>query len=105
MDLTEAQARGYDEAIACAERLLALVEQLAQVSPPADGSPWSAFAKWARNTIDRYGQGKNDWPGQQQNALGSVETALEELGKLDSVEPTTTLTGFHCRRSAIMGHI
>ncbi len=93
-DLTEAQARGYDEAIACAERLLALVEQLAQVSPPADGSPWSAFAKWARNAIDRYGQGKNDWPAQQQNALGSVETTLEELGKLDSVEPATTLTGF-----------
>ena len=93
-DLTEAQARGYDEAIACAERLLALVEQLAQVSPPADGSPWSAFAKWARNAIDRYGQGKNDWPAQQQNALGSVETALEELGKLDSVESATTLTGF-----------
>ena len=93
-DLTEAQARGYVEAIASAERLLALVEQLAQVSPPADGSPWSAFAKWARNAIDRYGQGKNDWPAQQQNALGSVETALEELGKLDSVEPATTLTGF-----------
>ena len=93
-DLTEAQARGYVEAIASAERLLALVEQLAQVKPPADGSPWSAFAKWAKDAIDRYGQGKNDWPAQQQDALGRVESALEELGKLDSVEPATTLAGF-----------
>ena len=93
-DLTEAQARGYVDAIACAERLLALVEQLAQVKPPADSSPWSAFAMWAKDAIDRYGQGKNDWPAQQQDALGSVESALEELGKLDSVEPATTLAGF-----------
>ena len=93
-DLTEAQARGYVEGIASAERLLALVEQLAQVKPPADGSPWSAFAKWAKDAIDRYGQGKNDWPPQQQDALGRVESALEELGKLDSVEPATTLAGF-----------
>ena len=93
-DLTEAQARGYVEAIACAERLLALVEQLAQVKPPADGSPWSAFAKWAKDAIDRYVQGKNDWPAQQQDALGRVESALEELGKLEAVEPATNLAGF-----------
>ena len=93
-DLTEAQARGYVEAIVCAERLLALVEQLARDKPPADGSPWSAFAKWANDAIDRYGQGKNDWPPQQQDAIGRVESALEELGKLDSVEPATTLAGF-----------
>ncbi len=93
-DLTDSQARGYVESIAAAERLLALVEQLAQVKPPADGSPWSAFAKWAKDAIDRYGQGKNDWPVQQQDALGRVESALEELGKLDSVEPATTLAGF-----------
>ena len=93
-DLTDSQARGYVESIASAERLLALVEQLAQVKPPAGGSPWSAFAKWAKDAIDRYGQGKNDWPVQQQDALGRVESALEELGKLDSVEPATTLAGF-----------
>ena len=90
-DLTDAQARGYVESIASAERLLALVEQLAQDKPPADGSRWSAFAKWAKDAIDRYGQGKNDWPAQQQDALGRVESALEELGKLDSVEGATTL--------------
>ena len=93
-DLTDAQARGYVESIASGERLLALVEQLAQVKPPADGSPWSAFAKWAKDAIDRYGQGKNDWPAQQQDALERVESALEELGKLDSVEPATTLAEF-----------
>ena len=93
-DLTDAQARGYVEGIACAERLLALVEQLAQGKPPADGSRWSAFAEWAKDAIDRYGQGKNDWPAQQQDALGRVESALEELGKLDSVEGATTLAGF-----------
>ena len=92
--LTEAQSRGYVESIASTERLLALVEQLAQIKPPADCSPWSAFAKWAKNAIDRYGQGKNDWPAQQQDALGRVESALEELGKLDAVEPATTLAGF-----------
>ena len=92
-DLTEARARGYVEAIASAERLLALVEQLVQVKPPADGSAWSAFAKWAKDAIDRYGQGKNDWPSRQQDALARVESALEEIGKLDAVEPTTTLEG------------
>ena len=93
-DLTEAQVRGYVEAIACAERLLVLVEQLAQDKPPADGGRWSAFAEWAKDAIDRYGQGKNDWPTQQQDALGRLESGLEELGKLDAVEPATTLAGF-----------
>ena len=93
-DLTEAQARGYVEGIASAERLLALVEQLAKNKPPADSSPWSDFANWARDAMDRNGQRKNDWPAQQQDALGRVESALEELGKLDSAEPATTLAGF-----------
>ena len=93
-DQTESQARGSGEAIACAERLLALVERLAQDKPPVDGNTWSAFAKWAKDAIERYGQGKNDWPAQQQDALGRVESALEELGKLDAVEPATTLAGF-----------
>ena len=93
-DLTDAQARGYVEGIASAERLLAFVEELAEFKPPADGSRWSAFAEWAKDAIDRYGQGKNDWPAQQQDALGRVESALEELGKLDSVEGATTLAGF-----------
>ena len=51
--------------------------------------------EWAKDAgIDRYGQGKNDWPTQQQDALGRLESALEELGKLDAVEPATTLEGF-----------
>ncbi len=93
-DLTEAKVRGYEEAIACAGRLLGFVELLAQDIPPADGSPWSAFAQWAKEAIDRYGQGKKDWPMQQQEALGRLESSLEELGKLDAVEPATALTGF-----------
>ena len=93
-ELTEAQARGYAEAIACAERLLALVEQLAQDMPPEDGNPWSAFADWAKDALDRYGQGKSDWPTRHQDALGRLESALEELGRLDAVEPATTLAGF-----------
>lgn len=95
-DLTEAQVRGYAEAIACAKRLSAFVEQLAQDMPPADGSRWSAFAGWARDVIDRYGQGKSDWPTRQrqQDALGRLESALEELGSLDAVETATTLAGF-----------
>ena len=93
-DLTEAQARGYVEMIACAQRLLALVERLAQDKPPADGSQWSAFATWASDAIDRYGQGKGDWPAQQQEALGRLESALEELAYLDEVETSTTLAEF-----------
>ena len=93
-DLTEAQARGYAEMIACAQRLLALVEQLAQDKPPADGSQWSAFATWASGAIDRYGQGVGDWPAQQQEALGRLQSALEELANLDEVEPSTTLAEF-----------
>ena len=93
-ELTEAQARGYAEAIACAERLLGHVEQLAQDMPPADGSPWSAFAEWAKDAIDRYGQGKNEWPTRHQDALGRLESALEGLGSLDAVEPAATLAGF-----------
>ena len=93
-DLTEAQARGYGEAISSAERLVAFVERLSQGKPPKDGSRWSAFTKWAKDAIERYGQGKNDWPPQQQDALVRVESALEELGKLDAVEPDTALGEF-----------
>ena len=73
---------------------MGFVEQLAQDIPPADGSPWSAFAQWGKDTIDRYGQGKNDWPMQQQEALRRLESALEEISKLDAVEPETTLASF-----------
>ena len=93
-ELTEAQARGYAETIACAERLLALVEQLAQDMPPEDSRPWSAFADWAKDALDRYGQGKSDWPTRHQDALGRLESALEEIGRLDAVEPAATLAAF-----------
>ena len=61
-DLTESQARGYVEAIACAERLLAFVEQLAQVKPPADGKPLERLCQ--------VGQGGHRpvWPGEERLA-------------------------------------
>ena len=50
-DLTDAQARGYVEGIACAERLLALVEQLAQGKPPRGRQPLERLC--------RVGQGRH----------------------------------------------
>ena len=93
-ELSEAQARGYGERIESAGRLRDFVERLAQQSPPADGSAWSAFATWAKGALNAYAQGANEWPAAQQDALGRVEKALEELGKLDAVEVSTTLAGF-----------
>ncbi|MDE2899904.1 MAG: PD-(D/E)XK nuclease family protein [Chloroflexota bacterium] len=93
-EVTDAQARGRRERAESADRLVAFVEGLAQLAPPADGSKWSAFAGWAKDSLEAYAQGKNDWPGAQQEALERVRKALDELGKLDALEASTTRAAF-----------
>lgn len=93
-ELTEAQARGRRERVESADRLAAFVERLAGQPPPADGSRWSAYAGWARDSLEAYGQGKNQWPDAQQDALTRVLKALDELGRLDALEVSTTRAAF-----------
>ena len=93
-ELTEAQARGRRERVESAHRLVAFVERLAQDAPPADGRKWSDFAKWAKGSLEAYAQGKNQWPDAQQEALARVLKALDELGRLDALEASTTRAAF-----------
>ncbi len=93
-ELTESQARGRRERVESAERLVAFVEGLAKQAPPADGSRWSAFAGWAKDSLEAFAQGKNQWPPAQREALERVNKGLDELGKLDALEASTTGAAF-----------
>ncbi len=92
-DLTEAQARGFSAQAESAGRLAAFVERLAEKPPPGDGSRWSGYADWAKQALKEHSQGLRDLP-EHQDALDRVEKALDEMGRLDAVEVSTTLKGF-----------
>lgn len=93
-EVSDAQARGYEDALSSLERLDAFVRGLALETPPTDGSPWSAFASWAEEALERYSLGRDQWPHQHRDALERLVKALQELANLDAVEPGATLSGF-----------
>lgn len=91
----EAATAGHDEArLPTAMRLKLFIEELSGSPPPADASSWKDYADWASRMMQRYAN-PEVWPEAQTEVYERVITMLDELGRLDAIEPSgTTLTGF-----------
>jgi RecB family exonuclease len=78
------------EAVA-ARGLLSFIEGLAvRVTPPAEGSPWRDWSRWARNLLDYYLVPEGHLPDAELTALEGIRDLLDELGGLDDMGPGTT---------------
>lgn len=86
---------GHDQDyVSAAIRLKLFMEALSGSPPPTDGSSWKDYADWAFRMIKRYAYLKA-WPEAQIRSYERVSDVLEELGRLDSLEPGgTTLARF-----------
>ncbi len=91
----EAAAAGHDEArLPAAVRLKIFIEELSGSPPPTDASSWKDYSDWASRMMQQYGNLKA-WPEAQIESYERVTAVLDELGRLDAIEPGgTTLTDF-----------
>lgn len=84
------RTRRVERELAETERLLAFVEELlgrASAAPTAD-APWSAFAAWARDALDRYLGGEartGGWPEAEVDAYRAIVEQLESLAAMDEL--------------------
>jgi RecB family exonuclease len=88
------RVRGLEDMAERAGRLVAFVEGLAERKPPADGSLWREYGKWAVGMVEDYAHEPAQWPAGHQASYERLLNVLEEMAELDSVEPGTTLAGF-----------
>lgn len=91
----EAATAGHDEArLPTAMRLKMFIEELSGSPPPADASSWKDYADWASRMMQRYAN-PEAWPKAQITSYERVIAILDELSRLDALEPGgTTLTDF-----------
>jgi hypothetical protein len=88
--------QGLGELVASADRLTAFVRRLSGLLPPADGSRWQEFAKWARGLLKEYAHGPEEWPEEHRACYDRVLGLVDDLAGLDAVSSQGTgLAGFH----------
>ena len=88
-EITEDRAHRMREEAAAANRILDFIEKLAaDVTPPAAGSPWSAYCDWANRLLDDYLS--PDIPDLEFAARERIGRALEDLRGADMIRPFTT---------------
>ncbi|HEU0022890.1 MAG TPA: PD-(D/E)XK nuclease family protein, partial [Dehalococcoidia bacterium] len=74
-----------------ARGLLSFITGLAvRVTPPAEGSLWRDWSRWARNLLDYYLVPEGQLPDAELAALEGIRDQLEELGGLDVMGPGAT---------------
>lgn len=87
------RARGMRSEAAAARDIQAFIDKLAQdLDPPDDGSPWKAFADWAKELLGSYlatyvGEADGD-------AAERIRRLLDEFAAADSVSNGGTLASF-----------
>jgi len=91
----EAATTGHDEArLPAAIRLKLFIEELSGNPPPSDAGSWKEHSDWASRMMQRYAN-LETWPEAQMMSYERVTAILDELGRLDAIEPGgTTLTDF-----------
>ncbi len=94
-EITEARAERMRSEAAAARQVSSFVEKLrADVEPPKDGSPWSAFCRWANDLLNRYLDLDRDVPDDEKTSLDKIRRAIEELEAAESIRAGTTLDEF-----------
>jgi len=75
-------------------RLKLFIEELSGNPPPADAGSWKEYSDWASRMMHRYAN-LETWPEAQMMSYEKVTAILDELGRLDAIEPGgTTLSDF-----------
>ncbi len=91
----EATTADHDKArLPAAVRLKLFIEELSGNPPPTDAGSWKEYSDWASRMMQRYAN-LETWPEAQMMSYERVTAILDELGRLDAIEPGgTTLTDF-----------
>ncbi|HWH31250.1 MAG TPA: hypothetical protein VNU01_01120, partial [Egibacteraceae bacterium] len=92
---SDAVRRAAAAEAAHARALAGFVEELAQRLRAPAGGQWSAFARWARELLDRYvGEPRAGWGDDAVEADRRVRAALDGLAELDGVGASADLGAF-----------
>ena len=76
-----------------ARQAVAFIERLAEdLEPPAMGSSWEAFSKWAKSALELYLS--HELSQSETEAKRKVDLLLDELQSADSINASTTLEVF-----------
>jgi len=95
-EASPAQLKGLHKQRDSAHRLALFIKDLLSISPPSNGSLWSAYAKWAGDLVKKYAHHPTGWPQEHQNSYERIITLLDELKALDDLIPGgTDLANFH----------
>ena len=92
-ETSASRARGMRSEAAAARDIQAFIDNLAQdLDPPEDGSPWKAFADWAKELLGSYlATDVNEADG---DAAERIRRLLDEFAAADSVNNGATLAAF-----------
>ncbi|MAF39835.1 MAG: hypothetical protein CL696_13320 [Chloroflexi bacterium] len=101
---TPSRLRGLDELVSSAAGLTSFVRRLSGRLPPADGSEWQEFAKWAQSFLKEYAHDPEQWPQEHQASFDRVVGLVDDLTGLDAVSSSgTDLAGFHQTLNDVLG--
>ena len=94
-DLSESRARAMRLEARTARDLLAFIERLIEdTAPPAEGSSWAEYSRWATWLLDRFMERESELPESESEVLEKIRTSLESLEAVDSVSPGPTFRVF-----------
>ena len=92
-EISSARASAMRAQAIAARNALAFVERLAvDVTPPADGSSWATFCRWALGLLKLYLS--HEIPASESKVAEQIERILNELADADSINPSTALGVF-----------
>ena len=108
-DLSESRARAMRREGRTTRALLAFIQRLIDdISPPAGGSSWTEYSRWASGLLDRYMARASELLNSEDEALDKIRTSLASLEAVDSVSPGPTFRIFRDALSeslqATVGH-
>ncbi|MFC1865155.1 PD-(D/E)XK nuclease family protein [Chloroflexota bacterium] len=91
----DAPIAGRDETrLLAAIQLKVFLEKLSLSPPPVDTGLWKDYSKWASQMMQQYASPES-WPEAQISSYERVIAVLDEIGRLDAIEPGgTTLAKF-----------
>jgi RecB family exonuclease len=86
--------RGLGELVSSAAGLTAFIRRLSGHHPPADGSKWQEFAKWAQGLLKEYAGDPEEWPEEHRASYDRVVEVAGDLAGLDALPSGIGLAGF-----------
>ena len=94
-EATAPEIKGFQQELASLDSLANLINRLTKVVVPPDGSPYSSFAAWIKNSLQEFAYDPAGWPEEGQKAYEKIKEILGEISSLDKIFlKGTTFKGF-----------